>query len=108
MKKENSVNTEYSTSEFINSLFGWTHFADGYLELVLDLNKSHYFGPEKVAQAIQFARDASENGHQVFFGPALREHDLGNKRSDNTNLLGSRCLWVDIDPPDKSLPAEVQ
>jgi len=43
----------------------------------------------------------SHAGHEVHFGPAVRTEDLGEQRSDRSNILRAKCLWVDIDSPDQ-------
>jgi len=102
-----SVKSEYNTSKFIKDIFGWYIFDDGgVMEVVLNLTSSYYFSKDQVDKAVEFASVASKNGHQVFLAPAVRKKDLGKKRSDGENVLGSRCLWVDVDPPVKTLPPD--
>jgi len=99
-----SVKSEFSKSKFINDMFDWSHIDDGVMEVVLDLTTSKYFDPDQVDEAVKFALDASKHCRQVYFGPAMREHNLGKTRSDINNIFGTRGLWVDLDPLDKDLP----
>lgn len=92
--------------DLLRGVTGLGEWSGGYLEVVTDLNSSIYFDHEHITEAIQYASKMSEAGHEVHFGPAVRKNDLGAKRSDRANILWVKCLWIDIDSPDKSLPAE--
>ena len=70
------------------------------------LRHRRYFTDEQTDEIADYVKLQSEAGHQVFFGPALRKEDLGSKRSNDENILYMLSLWVDIDSPDKSLPAD--
>jgi hypothetical protein len=98
---------KFDKSKFIQDIFGWTLFDDGFMEMVVDLNTSKYFDHNHVFEAIQFAEDTTSKGRQVYFGPGIRFKDQGNVRSKIENIFGSHCIWVDIDPPDKTLSSEI-
>lgn len=92
--------------KFLNSITGFDKMGDAYLELVFNFKTSKYFGHDKIEESIKHALAMSQAGHDIHFGPAARKQDLGTQRSDRTNILWTKCLWVDIDAPDKSLSAE--
>ena len=76
-------------------------------EVVIDLTSSKYFeSMSQLKQLISFAIQSADAGHEVFFGPAIRGKDLGNRRSDSENVLAVKSCWVDIDSPEKDLPAD--
>ncbi len=104
----NSNNENSKIIDFFNKMTGWDKFADGYLEVVIDYTSSKYFKHDRVDEIIEFSEKMAKSGHEVHFGPALREKDLGTQRSNIKNILMSKCLWVDIDAPDKTLPVKQQ
>ena len=81
-------------------------FTGAFIEVVRDFKTSKYFTDEQTDEIADYVKLQSEAGHQVFFGPALRKDDLGSKRSNDENIMYMLSLWVDIDSPDKSLPAD--
>lgn len=103
-----SKNEKSNIFDFINKITGWDKYEGGYLEVVIDYRTSRYFNHEQVDEIIEFSEKMAKSGCEVHFGPALREKDLGNQRSDINNIFSSKCLWVDIDAPDKTLPVEQQ
>jgi hypothetical protein len=98
---------KFETSKFIQDIFGWTLFDDGFMEVVVDLNYSKYFDHNQVYEAIKSAENDTSKGHQVYFGPGIRFKDQGNVRSKIENIFGSHSIWVDIDPPDKTLSSKL-
>lgn len=101
-------NTLENSKEFFADLFmdrsGTLH--GGFIEIVVDFNWSKYFDAgEEFDELVNFADEQANAGHQVFFGPAPRTKDRGSARSGLDNVSGCKCLWVDIDSPDKELPA---
>jgi len=81
----------------------------GLFEIVIDFTSSKYFDPgTQLDDLVQYAIDQAKAGHQVFFGPANRNEDLGSNRSGVSNVFGFLSVWVDIDSPEKELPAEEQ
>jgi hypothetical protein len=79
----------------------------GLIEIVIDLTRSRYFNAgEQLDELIQFTTTQAQEGRQLFFGPAARKDDLGTSRSTIANVSTFLCLWVDIDSPDKALPAD--
>ncbi len=75
------------------------------IEVVIDLTSSKYFeSTSQLQELITFAFQYADEGHQVFYGIANRENDLGSKRSDENNVCTVKSFWVDIDSPDKDLP----
>ena len=92
--------------EFFKSICKHKLFTGGFIEVVTDFKTSRYFADEQIDEVAKYVELQSNAGHQVFFGPALRKEDLGPKRSNDENILYMLSLWVDIDSPDKSLPAD--
>lgn len=92
--------------EFLRNINGQDIWSDGYIEVVTDYTSAKYFNEEQISGALIYASEMTQSGHEVHFGPALRKENLGSKRSDKNNILWAKCLWVDIDSPDKNLPAE--
>jgi len=95
-------------ARFFSRIAGWDKFSDGYIEVVTDYTTSKYFNHEQVEQLIEYSLQMAESGHEVHFGPAVRENDLGSKRSDASNILWCKACWVDIDAPDKTVSKEQQ
>jgi hypothetical protein len=91
---------------FLNKITGFDKFSDGFIEVVTDYTTAIYFPQDQVTEAIEYAAEMSQAGHEIHFGPAVRRENLGSKRSDRTNVLWTKCLWVDVDSPDKTLSAE--
>jgi|GEM_PF-1618217 len=81
-------------------------FSGGYIELVTNFTYSKYFDRDHFEELADYAIEQAKAGNEVHFGPFLRKDDLGSQRSDSSNLHMSNCLWVDIDCPDKDVPAE--
>jgi hypothetical protein len=93
----------YNLSHITPSFYG------GYAEVVIDYTWSRYFDAgNQLDELVQFAIDKAKAGHQVFFGPAFRSEDLGKTRSSTDNVVSFLSLWVDIDSPDKDLPADLR
>ena len=92
--------------EFFKFICKHKLFTGGFIEVVTDFKTSRYFTDEQIDEVAKYIELQSNAGHQVFFGPALRKEDLGSKRSNDENILYMLSLWVDIDSPDKSLPAD--
>ena len=93
--------------KFIADITTYKEFAGGMIEAVIDLTSSKYFESTKdIKELVNFAFQNADAGHEVFFGPAIREKDLGNQRSDFKNVLLVKSCWVDIDSLDKDLPAD--
>jgi hypothetical protein len=99
---------DYSQIEkFIADITTYKKFVGEMVEVVIDLTSSKYFeSMSQRKQLIDFAFETADDGHEVFFGPALRSKDLGSKRSDIENIAFVKPCWVDIDSPDKNLPDE--
>ena len=92
--------------KFFFDITTYNKFAGGTIEAVIDLTSSKYFeSEEQIPQLIEFSHQNADAGHEVFFGPAIRWKDLGDKRSDDKNVLLAKACWVDIDSPEKDLPA---
>ena len=70
--------------QFFNDLSRYKSFLYGGLnEVVIDFFQSKYFdGAEQLDDLIKYVFEQSDNGRQVFFGPALRSNDLDALRSD--------------------------
>lgn len=98
---ENNRSLEFFLGDITSSIFG-----GGYIEVVSNFTQSRYFGRDHFEELADYAIAQAEAGNEVHFGPFLRKEDLGSIRSDSSNLLMSNCLWVDIDCPDKGIPAE--
>ena len=94
--------------EFFLDLTGWNKFEGGVLEIATNYATSRYFSQDQIPELIQYANENAQAGIEVHFGPAVRENDLGNTRSNSENILWSTCFWVDIDAPDKTVSAEDQ
>jgi len=94
------------TEKFLKTITGFDKFCDAYLEVVTNYTSAKYFADNKLNDAIQFAKEMSEVGNEIHFGPAVRKQDLGFQRSDRKNVIWTKCCWVDIDSPDKNIPAE--
>ena len=92
--------------DFYKAVCNHQGFTDAFIEVVTDFKTSKYFTLEQTDEIADYVKLQSDAGHQVFFGPALRKEDLGYKRSNDENILYMLSLWVDIDSPDKSLPAD--
>ena len=92
--------------DFYKAVCNHQGFTDAFIEVVTDFKTSKYFTLEQTDEIADYVKLQSDAGHQVFFGPALRKEDLGSKRSNDENILYMLSLWVDIDSPDKSLPAD--
>ena len=95
-----------TTEEFLENITGWNQWADGFLEIAIDFREARYFDQAHLSEAVAFAREMASSGHDIHFGPAVREKDLGSARSGQDNVFWTKCLWVDIDSPDKSLAAD--
>ena len=95
-----------SIIKFLYKITGFDKFDGGFIEVVTDYTAAKYFPQDQVSAAVQYATERSQAGREVHFGPAPRKVDLGSKRSDRTNVLWVKSLWVDIDSPDKTLSAE--
>ncbi|MEI6152920.1 MAG: hypothetical protein WCQ90_02410 [Deltaproteobacteria bacterium] len=91
---------------FLEKISGFDHLDGGFVEIVIDYTTSKYFGNDEVEAAVKYASEMAQSGHEVHFGPAVRKEDLGSKRSDRKNVLWIKCLWIDIDSPDKTLSAD--
>ena len=91
---------------FLKKISGFDSFGGGFIEVVTDYTTAKYFNENQVSEAIKYASEMSQAGHEIHFGPAVRKEDLGSKRSDRTKVLWTKCLWVDVDSPDKTLSAE--
>lgn len=91
---------------FFKDITGSRIFGDFFVEVVVDYTRSVYFPNDKLSDVYDAAIEASKAGHEVHFGPAVRKEDLGSKRSDRNNLFYSKCLWVDIDSPEKDVSGE--
>ena len=103
----------YDFSEITKFFFDISHqnssVYGGHIEIVVDYTMSEYFDAgEQIDELVQYAIDQANAGHQVFFGPASRKENLGSNRSTLSNVSSFLSLWVDIDPPDKELPADQQ
>ena len=96
----------FSIDDFLNRITGYSLLGDGFIEVVTDYKYAKYFNNEQVPEARKYASEMAQAGCEVHFGPAVRRDDLGEKRSDRSNILWTKSLWVDIDSPDKNLPAE--
>jgi hypothetical protein len=91
----------FDISHYKASVYG------GLFEVVIDFTTSRYFDSgNQLDELVQFSIDQANAGHQVFFGPAARNEDLGSTRSTIANVGSCISLWVDIDSPDKELPAD--
>ena len=95
-----------TTEEFLQDITGWHLYEGGFLEITVDFRDARYFDQNHLAEAVAFAREMASSGHEIHFGPAVREKDLGSARSGRENVYWTKCLWVDIDSPDKTLSAE--
>jgi hypothetical protein len=91
---------------FLQKITGYNLYCDGFLEMVSDYKTAKYFKNTELEAALKYASEMSKAGHEIHFGPAVRNEDLGSKRSDRTNILWTKCVWVDIDSPDKTLSGE--
>jgi len=91
---------------FLEKISGFDKFDGGFIEVVTDYTTSKYFSNDEVAEAVKYASEMAQSGHEVHFGPAVRKDNLGSKRSDRENVLWAKCCWVDIDSPDKTLSAD--
>lgn len=98
---ENNRSLEFFLGDITSSIF-----SGGYIEVVSNFTQSRYFDRDHFAELADYAISQAEAGNEIHFGPFLRKEDLGSIRSDSSNLLMSNCLWVDIDCPDKGIPAE--
>lgn len=94
------------TENFLNAITGFDLSGDGYVEVVTNYKAAKYFTDKEIGIAIQYAIKMSKDGQEIHFGPAVRKKDLDFTRSDRKNISWVKCLWVDIDSPDKKLPAE--
>jgi hypothetical protein len=89
---------------FFKDITTYKSMTDDKVELVIDLTASQYFdSSSQLFEIIQFSHKKADEGHDVFFGPAIRNKDLGAKRSDHNNVCATKSLWIDIDSPDKDL-----
>jgi len=91
---------------FLNTICGFDKLGDGFLEFVSDYTTSKYFSDKLVDDAIEYATKMSKAGHEMHFGPAVRKQDLDSRRSDRHNVSWIKCLWVDVDSPNKTLSSE--
>jgi hypothetical protein len=93
--------------KFFADITTYKKIAGEMIEVVIDLTSSKYFeSTSQLKQLISFATKSADAGHEIFFGPAIRGKDLGNQRSDANNVLVVKSCWVDIDSPEKELPAD--
>ena len=93
--------------KFFADITTYKKIAGEMIEVVIDLTSSKYFeSMSQIKQLIDFATQSADAGREVFFGPAIRGKDLGSQRSDDNNVLMTKSFWVDIDSPDKDLPAD--
>lgn len=105
--------SDYSIiDDFKNFFYDLSHYSSscttgGFFEVSIDFTQSRYFDDhEQLDDLVRFAIGQAKAGCQVFFGPAARKKDLGSSRSSVANVLCTKSLWVDIDSPDKELPAD--
>ena len=95
-----------TTEDFLENITGWNQWEGGFLEIAIDFREARYFDQAHLSEAVAFAREMASSGHDIHFGPAVREKDLGSARSGQDNVFWTKCFWVDIDSPDKSLTAD--
>jgi len=95
-----------ATEDFLENITGWNQWEGGFLEIAIDFREAKYFDQTHISEAVAFAQEMASSGHDIHFGPAVRENDLGSARSGQDNVFWVKCLWVDIDSPDKSLTAD--
>ena len=103
---ENSKKEE--VIKFFENLYEAYPDEDAYIEVVINYKKSKYFKLDRKSDAATYCIEMSKKDNEVHFGPSLRLIDLGQKRSKGDNVHSSSSLFIDIDPPDKSAPAEDQ
>lgn len=100
------INNEEVFAKFFESITGSRVFGDFFVEVVMDYTRSVYFPSDRLSDIYDVVMGASKAGQEVHFGPAVRKEDLGSKRSDRNNLFYSKCLWMDIDSPEKDVSGE--
>lgn len=91
---------------FLEKITGFDRLGDAYLEVVVDYTTSKYFPAGEMGAAVQYATEMAKTRREIHYGPAVRKENLGSKRSDRTNVLWTKCLWIDIDATDKTLSAD--
>lgn len=70
----------------------------GFIEIVVDKTKAHYFAKKDIDGLTGFLIDHEDR--EIYFGPALRKNKVPY-RSGKWNVLGSPGCWVDIDQDTK-------
>ena len=105
-KGKTMENKREQFDSFLQHATGSRTFGDFFVEVVVDYTTSRYFPSDRLSDVYDFSIKASKAGQEIHFGPAVRKEDLGSKRSDRSNLFYSKCLWVDIDSPEKEVSSE--
>jgi hypothetical protein len=95
-------------TNFFENLYHACQDEDAYIEVVINYTKSKYFKLDALSEAIEFSIEEAKKGKEIHFGPSIRKRDLNKKRSSEDNVHSSAALFVDIDAPDKTAPAEEQ
>ena len=68
---------------FLNKITGFDKFSDGFIEVVTDYTTAIYFPQDQVTEAIEYAAEMSQAGHEIHFGPAVRREKLRPHHAPN-------------------------
>ncbi len=80
-----------------------------FLNRTAGTRQSHQLPVEEWREALELARVRAEDGWDAYFSPALlRERPPEGRRGAKDLYLGSKCLWVDLDPDDKKTKEDIQ